>query len=191
MCTVSFHNFLSEAVLASDSSLNFWCTQDLKLSADTSGSTVYALRSSKPEPCLSLSHPPYSTHTQHSKSILQGAFERDGQYTSCSSHQPLLYCPRFHNSKEKPDCNRSHIPFFFFFFSLSGNILFCQTSTVRSKFYLQLIHYFPLWVFALGEEKEFIHHQVSGQQTDQKPNRKIRSCCNVSMQLERPHSMLG
>lgn len=141
MCTVSFHNFLSEAVLASDSSLNFWCTQDLKLSADTSGSTVYALRSSKPEPCLSLSHPPYSTRTQHSKSILQGAFVRDGQYTSCSSHQPLLYCPRFHNSKEKPDCNRSHIPcFFFFFFSLSGNILFCQTSIVRYSWYV-IFHY--------------------------------------------------
>lgn len=64
----------------------------------------------------------------------------------------------------------SPVFFFFFFFAVWEHFVLSNKHST-----LQLIRYFPLWVFALGEEKEFIHHQVSGQQTDQKPNRKIRS----------------
>lgn len=39
--------------------------------------------------------------------------------------------------------------------------------------------------------KGFVRHQVSGQQTDQKPNRKMKSCSNVSSAVGEASQRVG
>lgn len=76
MCTVLHPIFLSEAALASVAvTNNSWKFQ----SKIVRWHFWLCLCSLKPEPRLSLSHPPCSTRPQHSKSIPQSVFVRDGQ----------------------------------------------------------------------------------------------------------------